>query len=346
MKNVIGRNSLPLAYNGKLMYRDVNQPFTLRFEFDTVDYDPTEYEWVEGSYWTKVEGVTTNRWDWHYSEPDWTNAFVNRFLHGVDRPYRVVAGNTHGVTNMSGLFFGCHGLNGVSWFDTSTVTDMSKMFRLTAIHTAPLYDTSHVVNMNEMFMQCDKLVSVPLLDTSMATNMAFMFAGCESLAVIPPFNTSSATDMSGCFRNCYSATSFPVFDTHNVTQMWEMFAFCTSLVEGPALNTSNVTTAAGMFWGCSSLVRVPIYDTANIGEMSDMFEDCASLVQIPLFNLSSARGFRYMFRNCVNVESNILAFYNNAKDIVDSHHEDTFENCGSNTTTGAAELAQIPDDWK
>lgn len=29
-----------------------------------------------------------------------------------------------------------------------------------------------------------------------------------------------------------------------------------------------------------------------------------------------------------------------------SEHREVFYNCGSNTQTGAAELAQIPDDWK
>jgi hypothetical protein len=56
----------------------------------------------------------------------------------------------------------------------------------------------------------------------------------------------------------------------------------------------------------------------------------------------------YMFGECVNVQSGALALYQQASTQTNppSNHGGTFYNCGSNTTTGAAELAQIPSDWK
>jgi hypothetical protein len=55
----------------------------------------------------------------------------------------------------------------------------------------------------------------------------------------------------------------------------------------------------------------------------------------------------HMFYRCTKVESGALALYQqaSAQAIVPSHDR-TFYQCGSNTVTGAAELAQIPSDWK
>jgi len=55
-----------------------------------------------------------------------------------------------------------------------------------------------------------------------------------------------------------------------------------------------------------------------------------------------------MLVDCVNIQSGALALYRQAssQSTPPSKHSRTFQNCGSNTTTGAAELAQIPSDWK
>ena len=75
------------------------------------------------------------------------------------------------------------------------------------------------------------------------------------------------------------------------------------------------------------------------------FNHCEKLRYIPAFNFSSLGDARYTFNDCYSVESGILDMYNSLKDRVTQHTE-TFYNCGINTVTGAAELAQIPDDWK
>jgi hypothetical protein len=55
-----------------------------------------------------------------------------------------------------------------------------------------------------------------------------------------------------------------------------------------------------------------------------------------------------MFWDCYNVESGALALYQQASSQArpPAYHYYTFYKCGINTTTGAAELAQIPSDWK
>jgi hypothetical protein len=53
-----------------------------------------------------------------------------------------------------------------------------------------------------------------------------------------------------------------------------------------------------------------------------------------------------MFAGCTEVTGGALALYNVMKDIPTiTSHADTFKNCGSNTQTGQADLAQIPLSW-
>lgn len=55
----------------------------------------------------------------------------------------------------------------------------------------------------------------------------------------------------------------------------------------------------------------------------------------------------YMFYNCTQVQSGALALYQQAstQTTPPTIYENAFWQCGSNTTTGAAELAQIPVAW-
>jgi hypothetical protein len=54
-----------------------------------------------------------------------------------------------------------------------------------------------------------------------------------------------------------------------------------------------------------------------------------------------------MFIDCTNVQSGALALYQqmSTQTTQPTVYGDCFTNCGSNTTTGAAELAQIPASW-
>jgi hypothetical protein len=54
-----------------------------------------------------------------------------------------------------------------------------------------------------------------------------------------------------------------------------------------------------------------------------------------------------MFDSCYKVQSGALALYQQASTQATppTDHTGTFTNCGRDTVTGAAELAQIPQDW-
>ena len=209
-------------------------------------------------------------------------------------------------------------------------------------------NTTGITHMGDMFYDCTSLTSVPLFNTSSVTNMEGMFYSCSLLTSVPLFDTSSVTDMGNMFQRCTSLTSVPLFNTSMVTNMYEMFINCTSLTTVPLFNTSSVTDMAYMFLNCTSLTTVPLFDTSSVTNMYDMFRGCTSLTSVPLLNTSSVTKMDNMFMDCTNVQSGALALYQQASTQANppSKHTGTFKNCGSNTTTGAAELAQIPDDWK
>ena len=199
-----------------------------------------------------------------------------------------------------------------------------------------------------LFFNSNNVEEVLGANTTGITNMYAMFNYCTSLTNVALFDTSSVTDMRIMFVNCYSLTSVPLFDTSSVTNMYNMFNRCSALTSAPLFNTSSVTNMGSMFERCSALTSVPLFNTSSVTTMEYMFGNCSALKMVPLFNTSSVVFMSGMFENCTNVQSGALALYQQASTQANppSKHTGTFKNCGSNTTTGAAELAQIPDDWK
>lgn len=120
-----------------------------------------------------------------------------------------------------------------------------------------------------------------------------------------------------------------------------------NVIEVLGANTTGVTNMSNMFAGCSSLTSVALFDTSSVQSMLAMFDRCTALTAVPLFNTYSVTQISYMLDGCHNVETGALALYRRASTQTNppSSHTGTFQNCGSNTTTGAAELAQIPSDW-
>ena len=208
-------------------------------------------------------------------------------------------------------------------------------------------NTTGVTEMYRTFTLCDSLTSIPLFDTSECTNMSNMFFRCESLQSVPLFDTSSCTNMEGMFGNCLSLPSVPLFDTSACTNMQGIFNGCYSLPSVPLFDTSACTNMSYMFLSCRSLTSVPLFNTSSCTNMNYMFSGCTSLTSVPLFDTSSCTDMVEMFWSCYNVQSGALALYQQASTQATppSSHTNCFYRCGRDTVTGAAELAQIPQDW-
>ena len=169
----------------------------------------------------------------------------------------------------------------------------------------------------------------------------------DLLEVVAAGDTSGVERIMYTFQNCTSLEHVCWFDTSNMINMSYAFSYCISLQELPFFNTSNVVNMAYTFYE-TPISEIPLFDTHNVGNFRSTFEGCTNLVNIPLLDTSSVVYMSDTFNGCVNVESGALALYQqvSSQATPPTSHSRTFTNCGSNTVTGAAELAQIPSDWK
>ena len=173
----------------------------------------------------------------------------------------------------------------------------SSMFRtLKSITSMDLsyFDTSNVTNMEKMFWFDQKLESLDVsnFDTSKVTNMSGMFASLEIIKHldVSNFNTSKVKNMSGMFIQMYKLESLDVtnFDTSNVIDMSELFFNLESITEIDVrkFNTSKVTDMTSMFNGAKKLKNLDLssFDTSNVTGMNGMF---AFLENIEKLDISS-----------------------------------------------------------
>ena len=110
---------------------------------------------------------------------------------------------------------------------------------------------------------------------------------------------------------------------------------------------SGVTDFEYMFRSCSSIVSVVDMGTSSATSIARMFFECTGLKKLPKLSTGSVTSVLNCFYGCVNVESGALAMYEQMSTQVTPPETTSgcFTNCGKNTTTGAAELAQIPQSW-
>ena len=101
------------------------------------------------------------------------------------------------------------------------------------------------------------------------------------------------------------------------------------------------------FRGDTHIIEILGANTTGVTNMFESFTSCTALTSIPLFDTSSLTDVREIFADCYNVQSGALALYQQMSTQANppSTHLEAFYRCGSNTVTGAAELAQIPSSW-
>ena len=174
-------------------------------------------------------------------------------------------------------------------------------FGYTRVSDFPSLDTSDVIDMSNMFVQCPNLVNTPSLNTINVTDMSWMFGACSKLVNISNFDTSNVTNTYRMFSQCYNLTTVPNFDTSNVINMAETFFDCEKLSTIPNFNTSKVTSMHRMLDGCHDLTSVPNLDTSKATSTALMFNACRNLTSIPEFNTSNVTNMAYMFSNCYNL---------------------------------------------
>jgi surface protein len=160
---------------------------------------------------------------------------------------------------------------------------------------------------NEMSM-LQSITGMNYLNTENVEYMDNMFAECESLVSLDlsGFNTANVTSMNGMFSNCISLETLDVnaFNTANVTSMSSMFAGCEGLtnLDLTGFNTDKVENMNSLFFGSNHLASVNLrqFNTSNVTDMSYMFHDCDSLNTLDMrsFNTAKVTNMTAMFESC------------------------------------------------
>ena len=100
----------------------------------------------------------------------------------------------------------------ITKLDTSSITSMKEMFRLTGVEIIKLsgIDTKNVVDMTNMFGKDAGnpriyRIDINNINTSKVTDMTEMFNGCTNLTGLDlsSFDTKNVTSMEGMFANCF-----------------------------------------------------------------------------------------------------------------------------------------------
>lgn len=191
--------------------------------------------------------------------------------------------------------------------------------------------------------------NVPLKDMSKATHASY------DTAVLVPGTTDvydvykSGSSFENLFYWSKNIVEVLGANSKGITNTQYMFKNCESFTTiSTIFDTSSVTNMLGMFHNCEVLLSTPLFDTSNVTTMRGMFEFAYALTSVPLFKTSKVTDMERMFSFCGNVQTGALALYQQASSQANppTNHNDTFSQCGKNTETGAAELAQIPSDWK
>ena len=119
------------------------------------------------------------------------------------------------------------------------------------------WDVSSVTDMSYMFYGCKELTSVGNIsgwDISSVTDMSYMFAFCKKFNQdLSKWNVSGVTDMEYMFIDCKSFNqNISDWDVSNVTDIRFMFHGCKSFNQDISnWNVSKVMYRMGMFDGCS-----------------------------------------------------------------------------------------------
>lgn len=193
------------------------------------------------------------------------------------------------------------------------------------------------------FNHCTYLRSAKNLYFPNATDLGQLFSSCTSLADVSITTSSALLITVAMFAGCSSLVTAPMFDTSGVQNMQSMFWCATSLKNIPLYDTGNVTSMYSMFSG-SGIEYCPHFDTSSVENFRDAFSLCESLLECPYYlSTASATNVTQMFDICNHMQSGLLAMYQqmSTQETPPAEHTYCFRMC-----TPAAEMAQIPSDWK
>ena len=191
-------------------------------------------------------------------------------LESIDLSRLVIVNDKPRVKNICNLL--CKGTTNIKniifdkSFKTYAPTSLEQFFSgsstLETISGLEYLNTANVMDMSDMFADCQKLSSLALskFNTEKVTNMSSMFEDCLELSSLDlsNFNTKEVKHMNSMFRGCSALTSLDLsnFNTKKVRYMNSMFQACSALTTiyvSDEFVTTKVSIGSDMFSGCTNL---------------------------------------------------------------------------------------------
>ena len=146
----------------------------------------------------------------------------------------------------------------------------------------------------------------------------------SNVVYVCKFDTSNVTNMDGMFFRCFALRAVPNFDTSSCTSFWSTFDRCQYISKYPIFDHSKATSIRAIHANNFSLCYLPDYS-----DITSTLNEC-----------------QYAFQNAYSTMKGITSAYNYLSAANPTNYAGTFLKCGYYTTEGAAELANIPSDWK
>ena len=181
--------------------------------------------------------------------------------------------NFEGIRNIlvDNMFLNCKlikSLPDLSKINIKSTKSLKSFFNplLTDIPDISKWDTSTVTDMSCLFKGCSLLKKLPDLsnwNVNEVTDMSEMFADCSSLVELPDltkWNTSKLEKMRKMFYNCSNLKSINIsnFYTTNVKSLEKLFYNCKCLEFGEHIisNVENVKCFSKMFYNCCKIESI------------------------------------------------------------------------------------------
>lgn len=337
---------------------------SLRIQFADPTFDLSTYEWPEVTdpsmgYNGKLgSSVVTNLgngvWDVRYDDTNWDGLFQGIKSDRFTIPsFSVIGGDLTGVTSVRQCFWG-----------SDLVTNFTGVTHADALTYATY-----------MFNGASNIVDIELPDLPVMTSLSILARGnISNLNSIKIGNMPSCTRIEYVAQSVPSINSIEIGDLPLITDSTKMDLYIPPLKPNstkyyePTLkhiklgNMDGLTNAYQMFYkikkneyydttvtgvSYTKLESITLGSMPNITNAGSMFCSCNELKEIPDISVTYVTNANNICQNCNNAETGILRLYNKLSALPTTPtHVSAFSNCGSGSVTGAAELEQIPSDWK
>ena len=161
-------------------------------------------------------------------------------------------------------------------------------------------------------------------------------------------NTSTiGADFADKFTSSTNTVRVIACGTLPYTVFYQTFKGCTYLEEVCSLDAPNLTSLNQSFNGCTRLKKVPEINSTVLSIATAAFAGCTGIEVVPLFKSLVLTNVSNCFNGCNNVKSGALSLYQQliVQNTPPTTYTNAFKDCGKDTASGAAELAQIPASW-